>query len=227
MATRRKPRGVTLLELMVVVAIIGIMATLAYTSYLHDLPRARLASTTTDLQALIQSARQKALSSGHDVAVLFYPSQITGRGVGRVVVYLDGTGGFMNGTPQPGDPSFCTFNPVTMATRSPPHDIPDSLDFPNLVAIAPVAQPATLAAQMTFPYNALPVPGAGCSFCDAALTRGAIRFDQKGNATFYSTCSPAPLAVQGGSISLTSTDLAGSRVLVVTPYGNVRVFNAE
>ncbi len=213
------PRGFTLLEVAVTVAILGVLVALSWSSYSRTRPRARLATTATDIHAMIHGARQQALATGHEVSILFYPAQSTGSGTGRVVEYLDMAGGFMTDTAPAGYPSFCTFDPGTLATQA-PNDILDTLDIPQLVAIAPPANPVAL----TFPYN-VPPPTTGCSFCGAS--RGGIRFDSRGRATFFSTCgAPAP-SPGGGSISLTSADLAGSRVLAVTPTGNTRIFDAE
>ncbi len=78
---------------------------------------------------------------------------------------------------------------------------------------------------LPFPYNKVPLPATGCSFCGA--DRGAIRFDARGRASFFSTCGAPGDFPNGGSISLTSTEVSGSRLLVVTPYGGVRFFDAE
>jgi prepilin-type N-terminal cleavage/methylation domain-containing protein len=219
-------RGFTLIELITAVAVCGIIAALAFSSYSRTRPRARLASTAVGVQAMIHAARQQALSSGREVSVLFYPAQVTGQGTGRVVVYADNAGGFMlGGAALPaGFPSFCTFNPGSPAAPL-PNDLPDSLDLPLHVAVAPPANPVVL----PFPYNQVPPPPTGCSFCDAGMTQGAIHFDSRGRATFYTSCGTASqvLPNSGGSISFTSDELAGSRVLVVTPNGMVRAFDAE
>ncbi len=215
------PRGFTLLEVAITVAILGVLVALSWSSYSHTRPRARLSATAADLHALIHGARQQALATGREVSVLVYPAQSTGSGTGRVVEYLDMKGGFMTGTAPPGYPTFCTFNPGAPAAPD-PNDILDSVEIPMQVTIAPPANPVAL----TFPYN-VPQPTTGCSFCAGTPSMGAIRFDARGRATFFSTCGTPGVFPTGGSISLTSADLAGSRVLAVTPNGSVRVFDAE
>jgi prepilin-type N-terminal cleavage/methylation domain-containing protein len=221
---RSAPRGFTTIELMVVVAIVGILAASSAIVYTRGRPRARLASTAVDVQAMLRAARQQALGRGRDVVALVYPGQATSQGTGRVVIYADGATGFVKGTAVAPNPTFCTFNAATMATQE-PNDILDSLDVPTLVTIAP---PLNFPA-MPFPDTTVPMPVTGCSFCDVNTNRGAIRFDSKGRASFYATCgTPLPSSVDlGGSLSLTSAELSGSKILVVTPFGNVRVYDAQ
>jgi type II secretory pathway pseudopilin PulG len=212
------------MEMMVVLAIIGIVAAAAISVYLRGRPRAQLASAATDALAMLRSARQQALGSGRDVVALVYPGQTTGKGTGRLVIYDDGATGFVTGTATAPNPTFCTFSPATMITQA-PNDILDTLDVPSLVAIAaPLNFPV-----MPFPDSTVPMPVAGCSFCDPVAKRGAIRFDSKGRATFYATCgAPLPSSVGlGGAISLTSAEVGGSKVLVVTPLGVARVYDAQ
>lgn len=216
-----EPRGFTLLEVAITVAILGVLVALSWSGYSKTRPRAKLAATATDIHALIHGARQQALATGHDVSVLFYPAQATGSGTGRVVEYLDMAGGFMTNTAPPGYPSFCTYDPGAAGAQA-PNDVLDTVEIPRQVAIAPPANPVAL----TFPYN-VPQPTTGCSFCGASPNMGAIRFDSRGRATFFSTCGVPGAFPNGGSISLTSAELAGSRVLAVTPGGSVRIFDAE
>jgi len=220
--------GFTLIEMMVVVAVLAIVATVAWRTSSATKPRARLASAAVELQAVIQAARQQALATGHDAAVLFYPNQVTGSGTGRVIVYLDVDGGFMAGTQPVGDPSFCTLDPANVALPAGSNNqILYTVDIQDLVTFA---KPPSLVT-IPYPYNQVPMPATGCLFCDG--TRGAIRFDAKGRATFYTTCglnaalTGDPWTTWGGSISLANNDVRASRVVIVTPYGSVRGFNDQ
>jgi prepilin-type N-terminal cleavage/methylation domain-containing protein len=223
---RRPASGFTLIELMVIVAIIAILAGLAFSNYARTRPRVRLSTTAAEIQTALMVARQEAIGRSRDVAVLFFPNQVTSSGTGRVVVYLDAAGGFMNGAPPAGFPSFCSFNRVTMAggSSSTGSGVLSIIDLPGEVRIGP----PTSAVAVAFPFNTVPATVTGCSFCDNALDAGAIRFDARGRATVYSTCGPLDLVagVNGGSITLVAAEITGTYMVVVSPTGNVRTFNA-
>jgi prepilin-type N-terminal cleavage/methylation domain-containing protein len=217
----RRPGGFTLIELMVVVAIVGIVAALAAMSFNQSQPRARLVSVAADIEGELRMARQKALASGRDVLVLVYGNQVTGSGTGRVLAYYDGASGFADGTAAAPNPTLCTFNPITLATQA-PNDILDQLDLPNRVVVgAPGIMPA-----FEYPDTLVPPPATGCSFCGAGNS-GAIRFDARGRATFYSTCGNPVVANFGGSIGLLASDANGGKVIIVRPYGTVRTYDAD
>ena len=57
MATRRQHRGFTLIELMIVVAIIGILASIAIPSFMRFQARARQSEVATNLKSLFTSMR--------------------------------------------------------------------------------------------------------------------------------------------------------------------------
>ena len=62
--SRREPRGFTLIEITVVVAIIAILAAIAYPSYSNHLLRSKLRVAQTDLVALgahLENLRQRTL----------------------------------------------------------------------------------------------------------------------------------------------------------------------
>lgn len=211
-----------MIEMLVTVAIVAVVAGLAWSSYAAARPRLRLTNTSAEVESLISMARQKALGSGRDVSVLFYPTQGTGAGVGRIVVFYDGEGGFMAGTPPAGFPSFCDYDSEKMPEGGRNSTVA-FIDVPPSVRIA--AAPANLV-PIPFPYATVPFPATGCSFCDGGNTRGGIRFDSRGRAWFYSTCGPPGPSATGGSITISSDRILGTYVVVVTPTGSVRTFNA-
>ena len=79
----------------------------------------------------------------------------------------------------------------------------------------------------------LPAPLAGvdvtkaCSFCGGlADGRGAVVFDPRGRATFYGDNAPVAQPPVGGSFSLFSADVQGTRTIAITgAAGGLRVFN--
>ncbi len=66
-----KESGFTLMELMITVAIILIMASIAVPSFLSWLPRQRLRSAVTDLVADIQFVKLNAIKENRNWAVVF------------------------------------------------------------------------------------------------------------------------------------------------------------
>jgi len=219
MTTNRTSRGFTVIEAMVVLAIIGILAALALPSLFRQRPRAHLAAATVELQSLVHSARQQALATGHDVWVLVFPEFVSGEGTGRVVIYEDGNFDFSIPS-SPGGMDLDRFVPGTPASAGQSRVV-TTMDLPAGVAFGtdgsgPSSLPAPLAGiNLT----------QGCSFCGTLTDhRGAIRFDSRGRASFYGRAG-VPLVTTGGALNLTSSPtISGQRTLVVTPItGTVRL----
>lgn len=200
----RATHGFTLIEMAVVVAIIGVIAALATVTMSRSRPRASLAGAAADLQALLHGARQQALASGQDVAVLVFPNQATPGGAkGRVAVVLDGDHFML-------DPGQTDFNldgvKAAQVGVGPNSELLTTLDLPAGIEIGP-AQGLGADFKLVAPYAGIPV-NADCTFCegDKEERRGAIFFDARGRARFYAKVGP-PLAVDGGSLSVTAPAL--------------------
>jgi prepilin-type N-terminal cleavage/methylation domain-containing protein len=220
----RTARGFTLVEMAVVVAIAGTLAVLAWTNLWRLRPRAQLADASSELVALVHGARQHALATGNDVAVMFFPTYSEAGGTGRVIVYEDGNADFFLDT---GAVNFASYDPAVLRRGSRSTIVAD-YDLPRNVVIGP-ASGAGPSATLVAPLAALPI-NVDCSFCaGGGDRRGAIRFDSRGRASFYSANTgmgqPA-VNVVGGSVSLTAPEVAGQRSLLVTSgTGSVTLHN--
>ncbi len=187
-----------MIELMVVVAIIGAVAALATASLVRARPRANLTGAAVDLQSLLHAARQTALATGEDVAVMFFPAfDGPGDQVGRVVVYRDGERTFFDETAAV---NFDDYQPGALAA-GPRSEVVTTLDLPPAVRFGP-ADGQGAGAVLPAPWSTIPV-NLDCTFCDGEkeARRGAVVFDSSGRATFHAKTGVA-LAVEGGSVSL-------------------------
>jgi prepilin-type N-terminal cleavage/methylation domain-containing protein len=212
-------KGFTVIELMVVLAIIVVLASLAFPSFSRQRPRARLAAATVEFQSLVHGARQQALASGRDVWVVVFPEYVSGEGTGRVVIYEDGNYDFAT-TNAPGGMDLDRMVPSKPASGSQSRVV-TTFDLPTGVTFGTDGSgPSTLPA----PLAGIDLTQ-GCSFCGNLTDhRGAIRFDSRGRASFYGRTG-VPLVTTGAAMSLTaSPTINGQRTLVVTPVtGTVRL----
>jgi prepilin-type N-terminal cleavage/methylation domain-containing protein len=69
----RKESGFTLIELMVVIAIVAILASLAIPNFISWLPKRHLQSAASDIQSTIQLARLEAIKANATVVLTFNP----------------------------------------------------------------------------------------------------------------------------------------------------------
>ena len=218
--TRRRPAapGFSLIEMAIVVAVIAVLAAVAGPLLLRNRPRATLATTTAEVQSFIHFARQSALASGDDVAVLVFPDWTSGDGrtQGRLVAYRDGSAArdFFQGGPVHFDDYSASVLKVGVRSA-----VLGTLELPAGITIGPLTGLGT-AAVLPAPFDKVKVDSF-CSFCTTTpgARRGAIRFDAHGSATFYGNgaTTETPVAVTGGaSLSLQAADLRGGRTLVIT-----------
>jgi prepilin-type N-terminal cleavage/methylation domain-containing protein len=236
----RTPRGFTLIEMMVVVGIIGVLTWLAMDGFRRVKPAAALDSIAADLHSTVHFARQHALSTGHNVAVLIFPDYPNGKGRGRYVLLEDeptntGLASFFSSA---GTPNFASCDPAQVRP-TPNGKLLDTQDFPIEVRVGP-ANGNGLTSGLPFPYNGVKTDVA-CSFCTGSSGNGAIVFDSHGRVSFYTTSGSTievPTGQEvGGSLTLYgfhegvemlkengSTPYHTNTMIVTAPIGTVRTF---
>jgi prepilin-type N-terminal cleavage/methylation domain-containing protein len=69
--TMRKDSGFTLIELMVVIAIIGVLCAIAIPNFLNWLPKQRVGSAARAVMSAVEFARSNAIKTNADVTVNF------------------------------------------------------------------------------------------------------------------------------------------------------------
>lgn len=212
---RRRNRGFTLFEMMVVLAIVITLAALAALSLRRARPRANLATVSTELFALLRNARQNAMTTGRNTVVVVFPQFVNpGGGVGRVIVFEDPDATFFRAASAP---NFQTLAPATYNVGN-LTELLQSIDLPRGTVFG-----GGMAAALPAPYQR--VNGSlSCGFCGAGLDgRGAVQYDSRGRATFHSA-NGAALDLWGAALSVRAIDpgdqtrvsIDGVRTLILT-----------
>lgn len=205
-----RPHGFTIVEAAVVIAISIVLTTLAYPYLTRLVPRASFMDTAAELEALLHGARQTALANGHDVYVLVFPKCATPSGTGRVVVYEDGNFDFSSDA---ATKNFAGYDCMALGSGS-RSSVLGTLDLPLGVSVGPSTGRGA-SAKLVAPYTAVDVQK-DCPFCaTAGDRRGAIRFDPRGRAWFYSGNGSALYLPAGSSLSLASSKASGVHTIVI------------
>ena len=127
------PHGFTLVELAVVIAIVLVLAVLAWSNVWRLRPRAQLADATSELVALVHGARQHALATGRDVVVMVFPQHVGAGSTGRVVVYEDAELTLFT----PGaSPNFASYDADALP-RGAQSDVIATYDLPRNIVLGP------------------------------------------------------------------------------------------
>lgn len=227
--TAQRDRGFTLLEVMVVVAIIGIVSALGFVSIRLQRPRARLVTTAAEVHSLLHGARLTAMANGRAMVVMIFPDFANpDGGTGRLVLYDDGAFSFFNPA---ATVNFGNYDPSALGAEAATATTPGgrmvrTFDLPEGTVFGP-ATGMGAGARLPAPYDTVSVD-VRCSFCGGAPSRGAIAFDPSGSASFYR--GMVALGGTGHSFSVTGPELTSlrTRTLVVTAgSGAVRTFLSD
>ncbi len=209
MNSSKAQRGFTLIEMMVVVAIIGVIAAMTLFLFGRQKGRQQVDQFALEVRALMVGARQTAQGTGTPVALLVFPNQVTAQGTGRLILYRDGDFSLFSGAAAVNLENMDPAAPVADA-RS---EVLETIDLADGLVIGPANGQGT-GAVMPAPFAGIAIDVA-CPFCTGAGGRGAVIFQPNGSVTFQDRNGPPLALAQGGSLSVTRPDSQEIRTITV------------
>jgi prepilin-type N-terminal cleavage/methylation domain-containing protein len=202
-------RGFTLIELMVVVAIVGVLAAMTLFLFGRQKGRQEVDQMALELRALMNGARQTAFSTGEPVVLVVFPDLPTSSGRGRLVLYRDGNFSLFSGAAAVNLENLDGANPAA-DTRS---EVLDRVDLPRGIEVGPATGQGP-GALMPAPFAGIAI-NVACPICTGANRRGAFVFQPNGSVTFQDRNGPPLNFPQGASLSLTKAESQEVRTLAV------------
>jgi prepilin-type N-terminal cleavage/methylation domain-containing protein len=221
LSVRYRSAGFTLVETLVVVAILGVLATLAGLAVFHGTTRVRVSNAAFEVGALYTAAQMRATSMGVPHYVVFHDD---GSDFGVYLLERADTLGVFNWASED-VLNTASVGGVRHEQLRLSHE--SGLGFQDLGA--PRAEPRTLPA----PFSAIPLTPSGsgrllggCSFCSEGTggARGVIRFSPDGTVRVMTGGTDA-----GGVIAFAPESSGGQSsqhrwVVIAAPAGAIRIY---
>ncbi|HEX5754583.1 MAG TPA: prepilin-type N-terminal cleavage/methylation domain-containing protein [Archangium sp.] len=221
MSLRSRSAGFTLVETLIVVAIVGILATLASLAVFHGTTRVRVSNAAFEVGALYTAAQMRATSMGVPHYVVFHDDGI------EFGVYLleraDAVGSF----------NWARENVLDPASVGGVRHEQLRLSHEGGLGFLDMGAPRTELLALPAPFSAITLTPSGsgrllggCTFCTEGTggTRGVIRFSPDGTVRVMTGGTDA-----GGVIAFAPESSSGQNspprwVVIAAPAGAIRVF---
>nr|QKW93592.1 prepilin-type N-terminal cleavage/methylation domain-containing protein [Archangium sp.] len=212
----RRIRGVTLVEVMIVVAIIGVLAAMSMVAFDALGRRGALQNAAFDMQGVLTTARAQAVSRGYPMWIVLRPaaSRKALEGGQGVFFLVEDAGSDYVRAPA----GLFTLEPKASALVSAAYFLEDYSKGVRFEALTPGET-----AQYAQPFSGLTVRT--CGFCSETPLRGAIGFFPDGSARFVNG-QGAYVFTKNQGLALSSLDRKTQYLFAIAgPTGYVTAFS--